>query len=346
MKPHKTDKSGLGKPLIISMILHVVLIGGLLLGSDFSALKPKPVGTMVEAVVIDPNLVHQQAQRIREQRDKAARQEQERIDKLRRESELLEKNRKEEEERIRKLKEQQAKEAKAAREAEKQRAEKEQQRIQAEAQAKKAEAERKAKQAALEKAESERKARELAAQKAEAAAQAAAAKAKAEKAAAEKAEQERLAKEKAAKEAAEAARKEKQRLEKLKQERLAKEKREQDAALNNIFSDLESEAQANNSARAKFVTSELDRFGAIYKQLISDQLLTDDSFSGKSCKVNLRLIPAGSSAVLGKVSVLGGDSAVCDATVAAVAKVASYPLPTDPDIVDQLKNINLTVEPN
>ena len=346
MKAHKNNKSGLGKPLVISLLLHVALVGGLLLGTDFVDLKPQPVGTMVEAVVIDPSLVHQQAEKIREQRNKAARQEQERIDKLRRESELLEKNRKAEEERIRKLKEQQTKEAKAAREAEQQRIEQERQRKEAEAQAKRAEAERQAKQAALEKAESERVAREKAAQKAQAEAKAAAEKARLEKEAAEKAERERLAKEKAAQEAAEKARQEKLRLEKLEQERLAKEKREQDAALSNIFSDLESEAQLNNSARARFITSELDKYGAIYKQLISDQLLTDDSFSGKSCKVNLRLAPAGSSAMLSRVTVLEGDSAVCAATQAAVAKVTAYPLPDDAEIADQLRNINLTVVPN
>lgn len=396
MKTKKVNHSGLGKPLIVSLLLHFALVGALLWGADFMSVEPKPTGTMVEAVVIDPNLVHQQANRIKEQRTKAEQQEQDRLDKLRRESALLEKNREAEEERIRDLKEQQAKEAKATREAEKERLEKEQERKEAEERTQQAEKARKEKQAELEKIEKERIAKQQAAEKATAEANAAAAKAKADKEAAEKAqaqakaaaakaqaekeaiekaEQERLAKEQAAKEAkvkaakekaeqeakakaakaeadriakekAEKEAKEKARLEKLEQERLAKEKREQEAALSNIFSGLENEDQKNNSARSQFVNSELDRYGAIYKQLIASQLLTNDSFSGKSCKVNLRLIPAGNTAVLGKLSVISGDSAVCAATSAAVTKVNAYPLPNDPDIVEQLKNINLTVVPN
>ncbi|MGX9415813.1 cell envelope integrity protein TolA [Vibrio sp. WJH972] len=381
----KVKKSGLGMPLFISLLLHIALVVILLWGSNFMSIEPKQTGTMVEAVVIDPNLVSQQAKRIKEQRSKAQQQEQDRLDKLRRESDLLEKNRAAEEERIRKLKEQQAKEEKATREAEKKRAEKEKERKEAEARSAAAEKARKEKQAELEKVEKERIAKQKAKEKLEAETKAAAAKAKAAKEAAEKAEQIRIAKEKAAKEAAEKAEKariakekaakeaaekaakekaereakekaarekaekeakEKARLEKLEKERLAREKREQDAALSDVFSGLANEAEQNSSARSKFISSELDRYGAIYKQLISSQLLTNDSFSGKSCKVNLRLIPAGGTAVLGKLSVLSGDSAVCAATSAAVLKVNSYPLPNDPDIVEQLKNINLTVEPN
>jgi colicin import membrane protein len=208
----------------------------------------------------------------------------------------------------------------------------------------KAEAETKAKAEAELKAKAEAETKAKA--EADAKAKAIAEKAKAEKEAAEKAEKDRLAKEKAAKDAAEKAKQEKARLDKIEQDRLAKEKREQDAALSNIFSGLESEAQMNNSARSQFVATELDRYGAIYKQLIASQLLTDDSFSGKSCKVNLRLIPAGNTAMLGKLTVISGDSAVCAATSAAVTKVNAYPLPNDPDVIEQLKNINLTVVPN
>ncbi|KLN63153.1 cell envelope integrity protein TolA [Vibrio sp. VPAP30] len=340
MKENKSKKNDFKKPIIISAALHALLIAALIWGTDFTMSKPEPTGRLVQAVVIDPDLVRQQAQQIRSKREEAAKKEQDRLDKLRRESEQLEKNRKAEEERIRKLKEQQVKEAKATREAEKRRVAKEKERKAEEARAKKEkeraaklEVERKAKEQAIAKAEQERIAREKAAKEAEE-------KARREREAAAKAEKDRIAKEKAAKEAAEKARKEKERL-----KRIERERKEQEAALNDIFSGLETEAEANTSARSSHVASEADRYGAIYTQLIQQNLLLEDSFRGKSCRVNLRLIPTGADAILGSLSVLDGDSRLCAATKRAVAKVNSFPLPKDQDIVSKIKNINLTVVP-
>ncbi|MBL4240472.1 cell envelope integrity protein TolA [Vibrio fluvialis] len=343
MKDQKSKKNDFKKPLAISVGLHVALVAALLWGTDFTMSKPETSGHMVEAVVIDPNLVKQQAQQIRSQREAAAKQEQERLDKLRRESEQLEKNRKEEEERIRQLKEQQAKEAKAAREAEKVRQQKEQeQKVAAEKarqeqeRAAKAEAERKLKEEAAKKAEAERVAKE---------------------AAAAKAEQERVAREKAAQEAQEKARKEREaaakaaaekaRLEKERAERAERERKEQEAALNNIFAGLETESQNNSVARSQHVTSEAQRWGAIYTQLIQQNLLLEDSFKGKQCKVNLRLIPTGTGAIVGDLRILDGDSRLCAATKRAVAQVGTFPLPKkdESDVIEKLKNINLTVVP-
>ncbi|WP_070963126.1 cell envelope integrity protein TolA [Vibrio sonorensis] len=340
MNDKKTKHSDYKKPIAISVGLHAALAVALIWGTDFTMSEPEPTGALVQAVVIDPALVQKQAQQIRKERESAAKKEQDRLDKLRRESEQLEKNRKAEEERIRKLKEQQAKEAKAAREAERKRAQKEKERKAEEAKARKEkeraaklEKERKAKEAAIAKAEKERIERETAAKEAEQ-------KAKREKEAAAKAERERIEKEKAAKEAAEKARKEKERLQQLERER-----KEQEAALNDIFANLESEAAQNSQARARFVASERDRYGAIYTQLIQQNLLLEDSYRGKLCRVNLRLIPTGSGAIVGNLSVLDGDNTLCSATKRAVAKVGTFPLPEDPKIVQELKTINLTVRP-
>ncbi|HDI3136324.1 TPA: cell envelope integrity protein TolA [Vibrio cholerae] len=293
MKENKSRKSNDAKSITISLAMHGALVAILLWGADFTMSDPEPTGQMIEAVVIDPQLVRQQAQQIRSQREEAAKKEQERLDKLRRESEQLEKNRQAEEERIRQLKEQQAKEAKAAREAEKLREQKEQERLAAEQKARE-EKERAAK------AEAERKVKEEAAKKAE---------------------QERAAKAEA-------------------------ERKAQEAALNDIFGSLSEESQQNNAARQQFVTSEVGRYGAIYTQLIRQNLLVEDSFRGKQCRVNLKLIPTGTGALLGSLTVLDGDSRLCAATKRAVAQVNSFPLPKDqPDVVEKLKNINLTVAP-
>ncbi|HDM8042031.1 TPA: cell envelope integrity protein TolA [Vibrio campbellii] len=338
MKDNKKKRKEYTKPIAISVGLHALLVVALLWGTDFTMSKPEPTGQMVQAVVIDPKLVQKQANEIRQQREKAAKKEQDRLDKLRREAEQLEKNRKAEEEQIRKLKEQQAKDAKAAREAEAARKKKEQERKaeeertrKAKEQAAKAEKQRKAKEEAVRKAEQERVAREKAAKEAEE-------KAKREREAAAKAEQERIAKEKAAKEAAEKARKEKERL-----ERIERERKEQEAALDDIFAGLESESSANQQAQGQFVADEVSRYSSIYTQLIQSKLLKDDYLLGKECRVNIKLIPTGADMIVSSVSVLSGDSRVCAAAKSAIAQVPSFPMSTDSTVNQRLKDINLTV---
>ncbi|HAT8527727.1 TPA: cell envelope integrity protein TolA [Vibrio vulnificus] len=353
MREKKSKRNDYVVPIAVSAALHVVLVIALLWGADFTMSKPQPSGQMVQAVVIDPNLVKQQANQIRQQRESAAKKEQERLDKLRREAEQLEKNRKAEEDQLRKLKEQQARDAKAAREAEEARKQKEQEKKVAEEKARKEkervaklEAERKTKEEAIKKAEQERLAKEAAIAKAEQeriakekAAKEAEEKARREKEAAAKAEQERIAKEKAAKEAAEKARKEKERL-----ERLERERKEQEAALNDIFAGLETESSQNSAARSQHILDEKNRYGAIYTQLIQQRLLKDEYLLGKSCKVNIKLIPTGVDAIVNSVSILEGDTRVCNAAKSAILQVGSFPMPADDAVRQELRNINLTVD--
>ncbi|OAJ95905.1 cell envelope integrity protein TolA [Vibrio bivalvicida] len=336
MKENKSKKNDFKKPIIISAALHALLIAALIWGTDFTMSKPEPTGRLVQAVVIDPDLVRQQAQQIRSKREEAAKKEQERLDKLRRESEQLEKNRKAEEERIRKLKEQQVKEAKATREAEKRRVAKEKERKAEEARAKKEkeraaklEVERKAKEQAIAKAEQERIAREKAAKEAEE-------KARREREAAAKAEKDRIAKEKAAKEAAEKARKEKERL-----KRIERERKEQEAALNDIFSGLETEAEANSSARSRHLMDERSRYIAIYQTTVESNLLKDQSYAGRSCLLNIKLVPAGSNkAFVSSATVIEGDSSLCRAAKASIAKAREFDFPQEPELQKEFRDFD------
>lgn len=321
--------------ILISVVLHIILFVLLLGGSWFSDDDKKPKHQMVEAVVIDPKAIEKQAKTIRDQRDAAKRAEQQRVEKLRQQAEIQEKNRKKEEERLRKLQEQKVLQEKQAREAEKQKQLAEKQKQEAQERAKiekeraaKAEAERKAKEAAAAKVAAEKKAAEQAKAAAEAKA---AAQAKAKADAQAKAEAEKRAKEKAQQQAAEKA-------------KLAREKEAQEAALNDIFSGLEAESVQISSARQKYIASELDRYGAIYKQMIQEKLLTEDSFRGKSCKINIRLVQTGSDAIVSKVTAIDGESAVCSAAKRAIAQVGNFPMPKEQDAADQLKNINLVVD--
>ncbi|HAS6060752.1 TPA: cell envelope integrity protein TolA [Vibrio vulnificus] len=353
MREKKSKRNDYVVPIAVSAALHVVLVIALLWGADFTMSKPQPSGQMVQAVVIDPNLVKQQANQIRQQRESAAKKEQERLDKLRREADQLEKNRKAEEDQLRKLKEQQLRDAKAAREAEEVRKQKEQEKRIAEEKAlkekervAKLEAERKTKEEAIQKAEQERLAKEAAIAKAEQeriakdkAAKEAEEKARKEKAAAEKAEQERIANQKKAQAAKEKAQKEQERL-----EQLERELKDREAALNDIFAGLETESSQNSAARSQHVLDEKNRYGAIYTQLIQQRLLKDEYLLGKSCKVKIKLIPTGVDAIVNSVSILEGDTRVCNAAKSAILQVGSFPMPADDAVRQELRNINLTVD--
>lgn len=346
-----TNNKSYLKPTVVSVVLHLLLIVTLLWGTDFHMTEPKPAGQMVQAVVIDPALVQKQAQQIKRQREAAAKKEQDRLDKLRRESERLEKNRKAEEERIRQLKLQQAKDAQAAREAEKDRVTQEKKRAEEVKQAK-LEKKRLAKLGAQRKAAAAKARRAKIAREKAAKEKAVAEKARQKKIAAEKARKAKLAKEKAVKAAADKSRKQKElqaklAAEKRAKDKLAAEKKEKEAALNKIFDGLESESAQSNSARAKYVASETERYKTMYSDLIKRNLYVNDSNRGKVCRVAVKLVPAGSgSAFVSDIKILGGDSNACIAATRAIKQVTSFPLPkNEPSVVAQLRDINMVIHP-
>lgn len=326
--------------IVVSVVLHLLLVAALIFGSDFS-MDEKAKPNTIQAVVIDPNTIARQASQIRQERERAERAEQERLKRLKQQAAQLEKNRKAEEERIRQLKAQQVKEKKAAR--------------QAEAERKKAvaQAEKERERAVAEKVERKRQADEAA--KTEAAR---VAKVKADKERAVKLEADRVAKEKKAKAKAEAEKKAKAKAEaeriakakaaekaKRERERAAKaeaDRKQKEAALNDIFAGLEDETVQNSSAKQQHISDEVNRYSAIYTQMIQQNLLIDESYVGKSCRVKIRLA---SSGLLLSVTTLSGDAQVCRAAKTAVTKVNVFPMPKDADIASQLTNINLTVQP-
>ncbi|AWK82257.1 cell envelope integrity protein TolA [Photobacterium damselae] len=351
--------------VIISLFLHALLLIALIWGADFAMTESKPAGNAIQAVVVDPALVHQQAQRIRDQRQAAQKAEQDRLKRLEQQADALEKQRKAEAERVRKLKEDKLAAEKATREAEAERkakqeaAEKAEQLRQqklveqrkAEAAAKKADAERKVKEAAAAKAEAERKAKQEAAEKAEQLRQQKVAEQRKAEEAAKKAEADRKAKEAAKKKAEEAAKlaeqkrieAEKQRKESERKAAEAKAKQQQqEAALDNIFDGLEAETQQRGGAKGQFIADETQRYGAIYKQMIQQNLLTDQSFIDKQCVLSMRLSANG---LLLNVDQVSGDNTLCRAAKAAVVKISQFPMPEDPAVIEKLRNIKLTVSP-
>ncbi|POF51954.1 cell envelope integrity protein TolA, partial [Vibrio vulnificus] len=123
-----------------------------------------------------------------------------------------------------------------------------------------------------------------------------------------------------------------------------RERKDREAALDDIFAGLETESSQNSAARSQHVLDEKNRYGAIYTQLIQQRLLKDEYLLGKSCKVNIKLIPTGVDAIVNSVSILEGDTRVCNAAKSAILQVGSFPMPADDAVRQELRNINLTVD--
>lgn len=296
-------------PLAKSLGMHLVIVLLLIVGTDFSS-KPEIVAISLETDGKAPI----EAVAVDEHQLNA------RVQQMQKERDAAKAA---EEKRIRELE-------RRAQQAEKNRAEEEarlkrvaEQKRQADAEAEKAKAaaaEAKVRQqqetAKAKEAEQIRIAKEQEKKKAEEAAKAAEQKRKAEQAAAEKAAAERERKAELDRQRAEQ--------ERMMQEQLAKE------------------TQARSAARAQQAATEVQRFTALIRDAIQRNLLVDEGMRGKSCRINIRLA---SNGFVTRVGVINGDSAVCDATVRAVNRAGTLPMSADPDVYNQLKDINLTVSP-
>ena len=109
-----------------------------------------------------------------------------------------------------------------------------------------------------------------------------------------------------------------------------------------MFSGLEAENEQRGGARGKHIADEVARYGTIYKQMIQQNLLVDQSFKGQECKLTLRLSANG---LVLDVSQLAGNDTLCRAAKSAILQVSEFPMPDNPDVVKQLRVINLTVSP-
>lgn len=296
-------------PLAKSLGLHLAIVVVLVFGADFSS-KPEMVSVSLETEGEAPV----QAVAIDQQ------QLNERVEQMQQERDAAKAA---EEKRIRDLERraQQAENNRTAEEARLKRVAEEKRKADAEtkkAQAAAADAKKRQQQenAKAREAEQARIAKEQEKQKAEAAAKAAEQKRQVEQEAAEKAAAERARQAEAARQQAEQ--------ERAMQEQLAKE------------------AQARAAARARQATTEVQRYTALIRDAIQRNLLVDESMRSKSCRINIRLA---SNGFVTRVGVISGDKAVCDATVRAVNRAGTLPVSADPDVYNQLKDINLTVSP-
>lgn len=163
---------------------------------------------------------------------------------------------------------------------------------------------------------------------------------------AEQRELERKAVEAAKRKREEEQRKELERLQKEKEQEAlakaeAKRKAEQAKADEALREALAAEQAELRKAEQQKVLTEKQRYAALIKATIQRNLITNDAFRGKNCRLNIRL---GIGGVVLKVDVLSGDDALCRAAITAVYKPSNLPVSRDPVVFAELKNINLTVE--
>lgn len=174
-----------------------------------------------------------------------------------------------------------------------------------------------------------------------------------------KKEQEKLKKEQEKKKKEEAKKKaeEKARLEKKKKEELAKKKKaeelkkkkaeekkrqqelERQAEEQMMEDELAEEAEeARRLARQGQLLTEKQRYVAMIVERVRQSWFTDDTMNGKECVISLNLA---SNGFVINMNVEGGDPGVCNAAVNAINRVGRFPMPEDPELNAEFRQLKL-----
>jgi len=99
-----------------------------------------------------------------------------------------------------------------------------------------------------------------------------------------------------------------------------------------------------NKARKQQMMSEVQRFGALIKNMIDQRMIKDRStMEGKSCKLTISLAPSGNVQFVTNGS---GDRVVCDAAKQAIYKAGTLPVSKDPEVFKEMNKIDVSVEPD
>lgn len=308
--PFRREDPKLGVPLAIAAAGHIALVALLALHFNWHSYEPTPLaGELLDAPTIDISEVKKIQRQTKQRKQDVQRVEQEKREK---EQEL---------ERIKEL------EAEAERQqlAEQQRLAEEQAREEVRRK------EDEAKRIALEK----KKQQEEREQKEKAEAEK---KRKAEEEKKRKAEEEKKKKEaEAKKKKEEEEKRQKAEAEKKRKAEEAKRRAQQEADLE---AQMEAEAEAS-AARRQQVLSEVDKYKALIYNKVKRNWIVPANPVG-DCRVQVRLGPGG---MVLDVSDGIGDAVLCRSAVAAVRKAEPLPVPTAPDVFEELRVINFKMDP-
>nr|WP_285316250.1 cell envelope integrity protein TolA [Providencia rettgeri] len=356
----KEKKDNLNRSLVMSIVLHILLIGLIVIGSLVSVVKlggGGEEGTVIDAVMVDPGVVVEQYEEMQRQQNNVRQAAKERKEQEQKQEAELREQQEKEQKRLQQLEEERIKTERAT--AEQQKQAEEQQKIALEA-AKKAKEEQKIAEeaAAKAKAEKEKLIKEQAAEKAKAEAQAQkeaeAAKAKAEKEAKEKAEKD--AKVKAEKEAKAKAEKEaKEKADKEAKAKAAKAKAEaakNAASVDDLLGDLtasgpskqggEAAAGKGGGKKSGASNADVDSYAGKVKAAIQSKFYDSDTFRGRTCELQLKLAPDGLLVSITPKNSPANDAALCDAAIRA-AKLATMPKPPSREVYDTFNKAGSTV---
>jgi colicin import membrane protein len=158
----------------------------------------------------------------------------------------------------------------------------------------------------------------------------------------ERIEQEKKRKEKEAKDKREKEQRDKEEKALKEAERKRQEAQEKAAQEKLLEEQLQAEQLTRQKKRNKQVLSEVQKYQALIRQTIQRNLIVDDSMKGKSCRLNIRLA---SNGLVTQVKELSGDTILCRAAKSAVLKSDTLPVSKEADVYEELREINLTVEP-
>ncbi|HEM8141370.1 TPA: cell envelope integrity protein TolA [Providencia rettgeri] len=371
MGKSKEKKDNLNRSLVMSVVLHIILIGLIVIGSLVSVVKlggGGEEGTVIDAVMVDPGVVVEQYEQMQKQQNMVRQAAKERKEQEQKQEAELREQQEKEQKRLQQLEQERIK---TERDTAKQQKQAEEQQKKALEAAKKAKEEQKIAEeaAAKAKAEKEKLVKEQAAEKAKAEAQAKkeaeAAKAKAEKEAQEKAEKE--AKEKADKEAkikadkeakAKADKEAKEKADKEAKAKAAKAKAKAEAAKNaasvdDLLGDLTASGPSKQGGQASAGTgggkksgasnADVDNYAGKVKAAIQSKFYDSDTYRGRTCELQLVLARDGALMGIKPKNNPTNDAALCDAAIRA-AKLASMPRPDSDKIFERVKREGIVVD--
>lgn len=138
----------------------------------------------------------------------------------------------------------------------------------------------------------------------------------------------------------------------IKQEKaklLAQQKKEREALAKqaavekNIQEALKREQQQAKQKKNQQTKDEIDRFKVMIQSKIQRNLTVQEDMRGKKCVIHLDLAEDGFVINVKRVS---GNMVLCRQAEAAVHKSRTLPVSSDPNVYQNMKSINLIVQPN
>ena len=96
--------------------------------------------------------------------------------------------------------------------------------------------------------------------------------------------------------------------------------------------------EARRAARQGQLLTEKQRYVAMIVERVRQSWFTDDTMNGKECIIELKLA---SNGFVTSLNIVGGDAGVCSAAENAINRVGRFPMPEDPDLNQEFRELKL-----